>query len=61
MKKLDVSKIGWSNKEENEKRQWAEYWKAMERCKLKHQDNPTSMAAAMTEPNKPGYFRANND
>lgn len=41
--------------------EWARYDEAMERWRERYKDNPRSMEAAMSEPNPPNYYRANND
>lgn len=40
---------------------WKEYSEQLEKWWCKHQGKTDTMEAGMSRPNKPGYFRANND
>lgn len=46
---------------EAEVESWKLYSERLEKWFYKHRDNLSSMDAAMSKPNKPGYYRANND
>lgn len=53
MKTLEEIKI--------EEQAWIEYNKRYAEWEKRYEGRLTSMEAGMSEPNKPGYFRANND
>jgi hypothetical protein len=46
---------------EAEVESWKAYSERLEEWFYKYRDNLSSMEAAMSKPNKPGYYRANND
>ena len=46
---------------EIEKQKWIRYYEAMAGWRKRYEGKMDTMAAGMSEPNKPNYYRANND